>query len=408
MTGPPAEPIEPIDPPDNEQFLAVERWFIERGLPHFVERKTDGSALDAWTRALPLLVIAYLALGFQALDLQNWTLGENLATAVVVLVVLIGTWAVSNRLRGSSTFARPSDIDAPELALFVIGPTIPVLLFGQVGDAVETVIGAGIILILIYLWSSYGLGPLTRWGVRRTLRQLNELTTLVARALPLLLLFNAFLFINAEVWEVAGTLVGWAFWLTLATFFALGTAFSLSRVPRIVREVSTFSTWDDVDELLTANPAGEFGTPTGRIPDDPPTVRQKANIALLVLFGPALQITLVAVTIFAFFVGFGTLAISADTALNWTRLDEIEVIAEFFFDGEDRFITEPLLRVSAFLAAFSGMYFTVVLSTDDAYRREFEDEAGPTIREALAARAAYREARRTLAANASNSDNGVA
>lgn len=393
---------------DAERFLAVERWFVDRGLPHFVERSTEGSALDAWTRALPLLVIAYLALGFQALDLQNWTLEENLATAAVVLVILVATWAISNRVRGAATFARPVDIDTPELILFVLGPTIPVLLFGQVGDAVETVIGAIVILGLIYLWSSYGLGPLTRWGFHRTKRQLNELISLVARALPLLLLFNAFLFINAEVWEVAGTLVGWAYWLTIGTFFLLGAVFSLSRVPKIVDEVSTFSTWEDVDELLVDNPASVFDTPTGPLPHDPLNLRQKLNVALLVLFGQALQVTLVAVTIFAFFVGFGTLAISAETALNWTRLDEIEIIAEFAFDGEVRFITDPLLRVSAFLGAFSGMYFTVVLTTDDTYRREFADEAGPTIREALAARAAYRGARRGHTDVTSISDNGVA
>jgi len=393
--------------PKAERYLAVERWFIDQGLPHFVERSTEGSALDAWTRALPLLVVAYLTLGFQALDLQNWTLEENLAAAAVVIVILLATWAISNRIRGAAAFARPVDIDTPECVLFVLGPTIPVLLFGQLDDAVETVLAALIILVLIYLWSSYGLGPLTRWGFRRTMRQLNELISLVARALPLLLLFNAFLFINAEVWEVAGTLVGWAFWLTLGTFFLLGAIFSLSRVPKIVDEVSTFSTWEDVDELLADNPAKAFATPAGPLPHDPLSLRQKLNVALLVLFGQALQITLVAITIFAFFVGFGTLAISAETALNWTGLDDVKIIAEFMFDGEDRFVTDPLIRVSAFLGAFSGMYFTVVLNTDDTYRREFADEAGPIIREALAARAAYRRAWSEHQA-APTSDNGVA
>ena len=42
-------------------LTAVEHWFVLRGVPHFVETKTDGSILDTWTRALPLLVIGYLA-----------------------------------------------------------------------------------------------------------------------------------------------------------------------------------------------------------------------------------------------------------------------------------------------------------------------------------------------------------
>ena len=63
-------------------------------------------------------------------------------------------------------------------------------------------------LALIYLWSSYGLGPMIRWGARRGRGQLTGLGPLVARALPLLLLFTTFLFINAEVWQVAGALDG--------------------------------------------------------------------------------------------------------------------------------------------------------------------------------------------------------
>jgi hypothetical protein len=63
--------------------------------------------------------------------------------------------------------------------------------------------------------------------------------------------------------------------------------------------------------------------------------------------------------------------------------------------GRSLVLSEPLLRVSAFLGAFSGMYFTVVLTTDATYRTEFADDVGPEIREALAVRSAYRVARGT-------------
>ena len=53
-------------------------------------------------------------------------------------------------------------------------------------------------------------------------------------------------------------------------------------------------------------------------------------------------------------------------------------------------ITEPLLRVAGFLGAFTGMYFTVVLSTDATYRDEFAEDVAPQIRQALAVRLAYR------------------
>ena len=377
----------------------VELWFVERGVPHFVESKTDGSVLDAWTRALPLLVIAYLLLGFNALDLAGWTLGENLLAAIGVIAMIIAAWAISNRLRGVATFARPTDIDAPELALFLFGPALPVLAFGQVGDAVQSVITAAVLLALIYVWSAYGVGPLLKWGLRRGSRQLTSLGSLVARALPLLLLFNTFLFINAEVWELAGTLTGPAYAVVLFTFFLLGATFALSRIPGTIRAVNTFESWTDIDEHLVGTPAERLvpvqPTSDDTQPIDPLRIRQRLNIGLVVLFGQALQITLVTAALTVFFVGFGFFGITESTALGWTRLDDINVLLETSFGGRQLVLSEPLIRVSAFLGAFSGMYFTVVLTTDATYRTEFSDDVGPEIREALAVRTAYRVARGT-------------
>ena len=53
----------------------IERWFVERGLPHFVERHDTAS--EIWGRALPLLVAAYLLLGLNALDLRDWSAGRE-------------------------------------------------------------------------------------------------------------------------------------------------------------------------------------------------------------------------------------------------------------------------------------------------------------------------------------------
>lgn len=48
--------------------------------PHFIEDYT--TTTDIWTRSAPLLLIAYVAGGFDnALDLRDWSLGENLLGA---------------------------------------------------------------------------------------------------------------------------------------------------------------------------------------------------------------------------------------------------------------------------------------------------------------------------------------
>ena len=72
----------------------VERWFIRRGVPHFIDEYTPTT--DIWNRSLPMLVIAYLAGGLNALDLHTWTWQRNAAMAIIVVLVLLGGWIVVN------------------------------------------------------------------------------------------------------------------------------------------------------------------------------------------------------------------------------------------------------------------------------------------------------------------------
>ncbi len=377
---------------------AIEQWFLQRGLPHFIERSADEAFHGAWNRALPLLVVAYLLLGLNALDLRNWTWLENVLAAAFVIAVLVGTWAISNRFRGRPTFARPQQIDRGELVLFLIGPIIPVIAFGQFGDAIQTVLLGTALLAAIYFWSSYGVGPLLRWGARRGRGQLTGLGPLVARALPLLLLFTTFLFINAEVWQVAGTLDGVPYVLVILIFFALGATFVLTRVPGYIRQENHFDSWAEVAGYLGDTPASIVVLPVADPIVDPLRVRQRFNIGLIVVFGQALQITLVAAALMGFFVLFGFLAIPVGTVTSWTGLDTVDVLAQATISNRTLVLSEPLIRVAIFLGSFAGMYFTVVLSTDDTYRTEFADDVGPEIRQALAVREAYRIQRGTYPA----------
>ena len=263
------------------------------------------------------------------------------------------------------------------------------LAFGQVRDAIESVILALTLLVLIYLWSSYGVGALLRWGARRSSGQLTGLGPLVAKALPLLLVFNTFLFVNAEVWEMAGTLDGAAYVVVVLTFFSLGAVFAVSRVPGFIRDENRFESWREVAELLEGTPAATVELPTSGATLDPLRPRQRFNIGLIGLFGQALQITLVVAALTGFFIFFGFMAITAETITNWTGLDAVRVIADAGFGDRRLVLTEPLIRVSLFLGAFSGMYFTVVLTTDETYRTEFASDVGPEIRQILAVRTAY-------------------
>lgn len=366
----------------------IERWFVRRGVPHFIG--DYAATTDIWTRSIPMLVVAYLAGGLHALDLRTWTWQRNLVAGLVIVAALAIGWSITNVVRHRRWLAMPAVVGWPELAVFVVGPAIPSAVLGQWVDAAQTVVEGLVVLAAIYLLTSYAVPSLVVWAVRRSAAQLRSLAGLVARALPLLLLFTTFLFINTEVWQVAGTLDGIAYVATLSIFFLLGAVFVLSRVPALMHGVNRFDGWDDVRDLVAGTPAQRLAPELhGALPDTRLTRRQRANLALVAIFSQALQITVVALLLTSFFTLFGFLAISQQTTDLWIAPNTADVLVSLRLGGRTLVVSEPLLRVAGFLGAFSGMYFTVLLSTDATYRDEFADDVTPQLREALAVRVAY-------------------
>jgi hypothetical protein len=366
----------------------IERWFVRRGVPHFIG--DYAATTDIWTRSIPMLVVAYLAGGLHALDLRTWTWQRNLVAGLVIVAALAIGWSITNLVRHRRLLAMPEVVGWPELAVFVVGPALPSAVLGQWGDAAQTVVEGLVVLAAIYLLTSYAVPSLVVWAARRSAAQVRSLAGLVARALPLLLLFTTFLFINTEVWQVAGTLGGVAYVATLSIFFVLGAVFVLSRVPALMHGVNRFDGWDEVRDLVTGTPAQRLAPELhGALPDTRLTRRQRANLALVAIFSQALQITVVALLLTSFFTLFGFLAISQQTTDLWIAPNTADVLASLRLGDRTLVVSEPLLRVAGFLGAFSGMYFTVLLSTDSTYRDEFADDVTPQLREALAVRVAY-------------------
>jgi len=382
----------------------IERWFIRKGLPHFIEPYSAGPAV--WNRAAPVLAAAYVLGGLNGLDLRRWSVGRNLAVAALVLVVLLATWMAANLFRRRPALSRPHDLGLPELVAFIVGPTIPSLLFSQWGDAFQAAIEGVAVLLVIYVVTSYGMIPLVGWAVSQTFHRIGSVGRMLTRALPLLLLFTVFLFVNAEVWQVAGTLSGPAYVLTLSLFFTMGSLFVLSRVPSMTHSVSQFDDWDEVAELVVDTPAADLvhHLPTSGDPMEKPlSRRQRVNIGLVSVFSQAILITIVAVSLGGFLSVFGLLTMTEGHTAAWTGLDQVHVLWRLHLDGRELIVSEQLLRVAGFLGAFTGMYFTVVLGTDSTYREEFAEDAAPQIRQALAVRLVRNHA---LASGGGSGDSG--
>ena len=117
---------------NRSQHKDIENWFISRGVPHFIYNYS--ARTDIWTRALPFLIVAYLAGGLNALNLAEWSLGRNLVAAGITIASLVLGWSLTNLVLQRPFLAIPKEIGKPELVAFVIGPAIPSAVFQQWGD----------------------------------------------------------------------------------------------------------------------------------------------------------------------------------------------------------------------------------------------------------------------------------
>jgi len=368
----------------------IERWFVRRGIPHFIE---DYSATrDIFTRAAPLLSFVFLAEMFGALNFESWWANTLAVTGAFAL--LVGMWALVNRWRGRPLLARPDSTGAIELAVFIlVPPLVPGIFGGKLAGSLALVLGNIALVGVVYVTTSYGLVPIALWATGRLFRSLGGTIVLFARALPLLLLFVTFLFVNAEVWQVSANLLGGLFWATVGLFAGFALVFVIVRLPREISGLGSFSSWDEVKRLSAGTAAEALGGSGSDVPTPAPLDRtQWANVGLMVLFGQALQIALVAVLVFGFLVALGLLVMPTEVIEAWTQLAVHPLGPEWSLFGRTVQLSEELLRVAGFLAAFSGLYFAVAAMTDSAYREEFLEDVVGEVRQAFAVRAVYLDA----------------
>ena len=375
---------------DDELIAATERWFLRRGTPHLIE---DYHATeDVFTRALPALLLIFLLELFGAANLA-WRWWENVLALALGAAGAAGVWAAINRARGRRWSQLPDRVGGIEIAVFLIVPTVLPLVFGrQVGSAVAHFVVNGVLLVAIYLVTSYGLVPLTRWALGQTGRQIGTVLGLFGRALPLLLLFSVALFINTEVWQVASSLDGTLYWGTVLFFVLAGTIFLLLRLPGELLRLRDQLKGVALVEACAASPlasAAEELAVEGEIATVALSRRQQGNLLLVLLFSQAVQVLLVTAAIAGFFFAFGLVAIRPEVIDAWLGSIGTEVLASWEVFGREVQLTRALIHVSGFLGALSGFYFTVYVITDATYREEFFTEILDEVRQSLAVRNVY-------------------
>ena len=374
-----------MTPERREQAVReTETWFVRRGLPFFVEGRTIDVNDLVQGRSLVVLVVAYFGSLLLAVPSDEpWT--TRLLYSGIGLVLLLAVWALANLVRHRRAMERPRRVGVVELAVFVVGPAAVVLFLRRDGDwALGTLLADASILGVIAAIEILDVGPIARWAVGRTFQELGSLFPLVTRALPMLLLFTTFLFINTEVWQVASSLSRPVLWLAVAFFGALAVGFLLGRLPEEVAAVNDDMARDVVSRALPGTPLADLEGELHDVQPEPLTRRQRVNLLLVLRITQISQVLLLATAVWMFFLLFGRVAISDEVITSWVgeRAPAPPLLGQLGFSNE-------LLHVSIFLAAFSGLYFTVYAVTDANYREQFFTEITRELETAVGVRAAY-------------------
>ncbi len=317
----------------------ADRWFVDHGLPWFVPERR-ASAHKALHSRQTLVGLALIALVALALGVVLALLADEVSLAPATMVTLTGLVAAT------------------------------------------------------YAGRRLGAWPIARWAIGRTMRSLRMLFPLITRALPLLLLFMTFLFVNAEVWQVSATLDGAVLWVTVLLFTGIAGGFLLARLPEELDHVDREVDAAAVVEVCRGTPLAEYAQ---SVMDDESTQHkltdqtrvhglERTNLLLVLMVTQAVQVVLLATSVFAFFVIFGAVTMTQGVQEAWIASPPHALPLASNLSVE-------LLQVSVFLAAFSGLYFTVYAVTDDTYRDQFFTDIKAELERAVGVRAVYLAAR---------------
>ncbi|KRE28730.1 hypothetical protein ASG82_05685 [Mycobacterium sp. Soil538] len=375
--------------PDREQRRAAEHWFLCRGLPavlrpgRLVRRiwARSAPALAAFAVVMAFSVLIVAVTGKHTIDIDGTpTRTEWFVLAIVVLVAPAAStagWLVSlsANLRLRRAVSAGSLVVAAVATVFG-GPSARIF--------VDVVI-EGVIIAAIVLCTATGLGSVLGWAARMTLANLASVGSLLARALPVMLL-TVLVFFNGPVWTMASTVSRGRLWLALLFLFAIAAAFLVSTTLGLVRPIlRPEAKRPEHAQMLV-------GTPFESMPDRPRRVPlsrpERVNVIVVVALSQITQVMTVAVVTGLLFGVFGLILISPELLAALTRGGSS--------DGQLLGMTLPipqaLIQITMFLTALTFMYLAARAVTDKEYRAQFVDPSIEDLLLTLVARDRYRTA----------------
>ena len=314
---------------------AAEEWFVDHGLPYFVDDIRSGVRARLSRRRVTAVTAGALVLAAVVGGLVGWTSGQVSGGLTVGLSTVIVVW-------------------------------------------------------IAYAARALKVWLIARWALRRTFASLGLLFPLATRALPMLLLFVTFLFINTEVWQVASSLDGGVLWGVVLLFALVAIGFLVVRLDEELDQFDDDVSAGEVVDHCADTPLSPYAEQAAQGDDLTHRAQvsglQQANLLLMLLVAQAVQVLLLSLAVFGFFLVFGAVAIQDSVIESW-------IGAEPTYPWGISLVSRELAQVSTFLASFSGLYFTVYAITDSTYREQFFSAIMRELGQVVSARVAYRHAR---------------
>jgi hypothetical protein len=383
------------DGPVTEQ-LEVERWFLREGMPWVLP---DRRAHPAVARMLP--VTAAIAVSAPVFALVGGLLVPGgasalspelgllvLAAGLVGVLVAVAGAVVLLRLRRSRPALHTRAAGWAGLGAALLLDGVSTLVVNGPAAAGESVLQTAAVLAGLLLAVVLGLGALVAWALRRLVGEWVALLSVVSRAIPPLLLLVAFLFINAEAWQMSANLTRGRLWAVVAFLLAVLLLFLVFRLPREVSRLDVPVDLPTVRRGCADTPLAPWAARMSASPRRHPLRPvERANLVALLFVAQAIQVLALAFAVFLLFVGFGSVAITDVTIEEWIGRPPTPGV----FWGLAVPVPNELVNVCIVIAALSALYFGIYSVTDQEYRAEFLDDLLAELRVGLQAREVYLE-----------------
>jgi hypothetical protein len=304
-------------------------------------------------------------------------------------------WLASNGLpacveghgRPRAVLRRPLQLLSTFLLL--LGGLVTLSLLADLGieKTPALVVAAVLACVLVsYALTAVGVPALAIFTIVWFVRALWRTGSGLAHVLPLLLVAVTFFFLTGETWMSIGRLTGIPFLLAFLLVLALAIAALARRENSGLggRRVEPDAAW-----FPQAVPAALLADGPVRYLDPPLRFAERLNLRLVSILGRALVAVVVGLVVATFFLVFGVIVVDATVAETFAGAPP-RIWWEITFANHTYVLTAEHFRVSAFLGAFSGLYFIVSSSADSDLAAALSGDTRIHLRRALAVRAVYR------------------